>query len=144
MKVTLLLCEHAAAAESKLFITGGGWNRVTTSGLVTVGGAGILQATAADVGEHSVRFALIDVARDELVTDGEGKPVAHEVLFVIREPPHPHGWPSNNPFAVNFVGLPLPGGNFRFEVSVDGEVEAFEEFVVAREVAELQADQAES
>jgi hypothetical protein len=82
----------------------------------------VVRATAEDLGEHSFEGVLLDESGNQVTAGAEGTPVGFSAPLNVQAPSPPNDWPSSNPFALSFVGLPLQPGKYRFEIRVDDVV----------------------
>jgi hypothetical protein len=133
MDVTLLLCDSAEALNGKLYVMGGGWNMLYSSGTPVRLALAILIAVPWD--ETNQRSAL----RIELVTsDGEqvsnnGQEVSATAEFDVGRPPGVKpGSTINAPLAINFDGLILDEGGYEFVVKLGDAIAARRPFQVMR------------
>lgn len=129
MNVVMLLCDSAQEAGGKLFVLGGGWNinrggQPVTMGLAIKIGVPWMEANQ----RHRVHLQLLSedgnpVPKEQpLVADGE--------IEVGRPPGVRPGTELNVPLALNFAGVPLSPGGYRFELLLDGTKVAEESFQV--------------
>ncbi|MGA2926314.1 MAG: hypothetical protein ABSG43_10020 [Solirubrobacteraceae bacterium] len=128
MRVTMLLCDYAQAADGKLNIIGGGWSltgpRPTPFGIAVLFQVPWDQANA----RHSFRLELLDADGQPVSFPGpDDRPqaVAVEGSFETGRPAGLRpGAPLDFPFAMNYGPLPLaPGQRFEWRLTVDGHSE---------------------
>jgi len=126
MKVTMMLADHAATAEGKLYISGGGW---------TVTGPDAIPSAIAMVIEipwdqtdrkHLLRLELVDADGRAIMgqdDDGHSAPIELDGEFEVGRPPGlPAGAATHLPMAINIGPLPLaPGGRFAWNLFIDEE-----------------------
>lgn len=131
MSVTMLLCDAAQEVKGKLFILGGGWN------VLTAAGTPVSMALAVKVGvpwlqtndRHRITAQL--VTQDGALVVLNDSPVRVEGEFEVGRPPGvPAGSSFNVPLAFSFQGLVLEQGEYRWELTIDGSLEARESFRV--------------
>ncbi|ULE32871.1 DUF6941 family protein [Mycobacterium sp. IDR2000157661] len=125
MKATLLLCDHAAVADGKLYISGGGWSMVSPN---VTGFIALLLAVPWDLANHDLELEL--ALRDE---DGDAvptqDPLGNEVplklgakLQVGRPPGLVRGISLDVPLAIPLPPLVLPPGRrFEWVLTINGE-----------------------
>ncbi|HXR14109.1 MAG TPA: hypothetical protein VN740_05560 [Solirubrobacteraceae bacterium] len=125
MKVTMLLADHAQAAEGKLNIIGAGWT------LVGPGPAPFAIAILFEVPwdraneQHRFRLELVDSDGEPVLTEtsaGE-EPLVIEGQFEVGRPPGvKRGTPLPFPLAINMGPQPIaPGGRYEWRLTVDQE-----------------------
>jgi len=126
MKVTMMLADHAATAEGKLYISGGGW---------TVTGPDPIPSAIAMVIEipwdqtdrkHLLRLELVDADGRAIMgqdDDGNNAPIELDGEFEVGRPPGlPAGAATHLPMAINIGPLPLAaGGRFAWNLFIDEE-----------------------
>ena len=125
MKVTMLLADHAQAADGKLNIIGGGWNLAgPEAGPFAIA---ILFEVPWDRAneEHHFLLELVDQDGDPVLVptvDGEA-PLTIEGQFEVGRPPGvKRGSSLAFPLAMNMGPQPLePGGRYEWRLTVDGE-----------------------
>jgi hypothetical protein len=124
MEVTMLLCDAAQQMGGKLYILGGGWSVIFAPQPISCALA-IKLAVPWDQANHrlSMRASLLDDDGNP-VDVGQGPVFAAGNLEVGRPPGMKPGTPIDAPFALSFIGLPLPPGGYVFELEIDGTVEA--------------------
>jgi hypothetical protein len=125
MKVTMLLADHAQAAEGKLNIIGAGWT------VVGPGPAPFAIAILFEVPwdraneQHAFRLELVDSDGDAVVVatpDGEEALVIEGQFEVGRPPGIKRGTPLPFPLAINMGPQPIPpGGRYEWRLTVDEE-----------------------
>jgi hypothetical protein len=125
MKVTMLLADHAQAAEGKLNIIGAGWTMVGPAPAPFA--IAILFEVPWDRAneEHEFRLELVDSDGDPVLVptpDGEA-PLVLEGQFEVGRPPGVRrGTPLPFPLAINMGPQPLaPGGRYEWRLTVDEE-----------------------
>lgn len=124
MRVTMLLCDHAQAAEGKLNVLGGGWS-ITGPQPTPFGIAILFQVPWDQANErHEFRLELID-ADGRAVEVDDGVPVMVEGSFETGRPPGLRpGTPIDFPFAMNSGPLVLePGSRYEWRLFVDERTE---------------------
>lgn len=131
MRVTMLLADHAQAAEGKLNLIGAGWT--ITSGLPNPipFAIGIIIMVPWDQSNMQHRFDLDLLDSDgQRVADPEGTPIHLDGQFEVGRPPGaPHGIALEQIFALNFGPIPLPPGQrWQWRCSINGEPAASCEF----------------
>lgn len=122
----MLLCDHVAVADGKLYIAGGGWSvkgpAPMPSGIAILFGVPWDQANHA----HHLRLTLERqdggpvMQQNEL---GQSQPVEIEADFEVGRPPGlARGTDLDLPLALNLPPLGLePGQRYRWVLEVDGE-----------------------
>jgi hypothetical protein len=125
MKVTMLLADHAQAAEGKLNIIGAGWTVVGPAPAPFA--IAILFEVPWDRAneEHGFRLELVDSDGIPVLVptpDGE-EPLMIEGQFEVGRPPGvKRGTPLPFPLALNMGPHPLaPGGRYEWRLTVDEE-----------------------
>ena len=127
MKVTMLLADHAQAAEGKLNIIGAGWN--VTGPEPGPSAIAILFEVPWDRANEPHRFVLELVDSDGYAVtvdtaDGDA-PITIEGEFEVGRPPGvKRGTPLPFPIAMNLPPQPVPaGGRYEWRLTVDGETD---------------------
>ena len=127
MKAVMILCDHAAVADSKLYISGGGWNS-TLGGVEAVpSGLALLIDVPWDMTntDLDIRVTLLTEDGQGVVVEGPAgpQPVAMGGIAQVGRPAgHPLGTPVTLPMAMNMGPLPLPSGvRFTWELTINGE-----------------------
>lgn len=125
MQATLILCDHAAVAEGKLYISGGGW---TVTGPQPVPSAlALLLHVPWDLANTKLTFQLRLLHEDGQPVTQLGPLGATPVeiggdIEVGRPPGLRKGTPLAAPLAINLPPLALaPGSRFAWELTVNGE-----------------------
>lgn len=126
MRVTMMLADHAATAEGKLYINGGGWS-VIGSEPIPMAIAILVQVPWDQTNmRHSLRLELVDSDGDPVLVQGpEGEPVPLAIggdFEVGRPPGITPGVSIDMPFALNLAPTPLPpGGRYVWTLYIDDE-----------------------
>lgn len=126
MRVTMLLCDHVAVAEGKLYISGGGWS--LTGPAPAPSGIAILVGVPWDQANHGHHLRLALEREDgEPATQpnelGQPQAIQFEADFEVGRPPGiTRGAALDLPLALNLPPLGLePGQRYRWVLEVDGE-----------------------
>lgn len=126
--VTLMLCDHAAVADGKLYISGGGWN--VTGPAPSPFGIAVLVSVPWAMANRRITLSLTLVGEDgesvaQAGPDG-AEPIRIDTDLEVGRPPGLRpGTPLDVPLALNLPPLPLPaGGRFTWELTLDGESRA--------------------
>lgn len=126
-KVTMMLADHAQAADGKLNIIGGGWT-VTGPGPVPFAIALSIEMPWQAAGvEHSFKLELVDdegVPVEVPTADGGSAPLVIQGPVPLAIPPGmKRGTPLTTGIAINFSPAPPipPGGRYEWRLEVDGE-----------------------
>lgn len=128
-RVTMILCDHAQVADSKLFIAGGGWS-VTSSPTRPSAIALLLQVPWGEANRKiTFTLGLFTEDGDTVTQDGPaGQPVPVAVkgeLEVGRPPGLPEGSLLDAPFAINIQPLVLePGQRHYWQLEINSETRA--------------------
>jgi hypothetical protein len=127
VKVTMMLADHAQAAEGKLNIIGGGWN-ITGPQPGPFAIALLFEVPWDRTNElHRFRLELVDSDGDPvLVPTPEGEqPLVFEAEFEVGRPAGvTRGTPLPFPLALNMGPQPLaPGGRYEWRLTVDDQVD---------------------
>jgi hypothetical protein len=123
IEVSGFLADSVAVAEGKLYIQGGGWNRIMVGSLPArhdrIGIGLLLRATGGLHGSHRFELRVLDPDDRELTlgSDGAARRPGGEVTI--------HGSPGDDeivlPLAINLDGMVLErAGRYRLVVAVDG------------------------
>jgi len=132
VEIDTILCNHAEAAENKLFLTGGGITMCFVASnlphIVTVALGNIVHVPYQATNQaHKLSVRLIDEDGQPVIPfhpEGtpEPPPVALEVPFNIGRPPFISvGDEQTIALAVNFTNLPLARlGLYTFVIEIDG------------------------
>lgn len=113
VQVTMLLCDHAAVADGKLYLSGGGWTHIPASPVPFA--IALLVQVPWSMGGQVVPFRLHLVSADGLpvmISDAAGqRPLQVEGQINVAHSSHQlPGSLLPVPLAFNFPGLPLPSG----------------------------------
>ena len=134
MEVNAFLCDYVQAADSKLFVNGGGvmrcWVGPQPPHMITLGVAAVVQVPYTETNKaHTLHIALVDEDGHPVipfVPEGapEPGPVEGAVSFNIGRPPGlSHGEAQPYTVAANFTIALQELGGYTFEISIDGEKE---------------------
>lgn len=132
MKAAAILCQTATVADRQLFIHGGGWNAIQTTGPVPLAVAGVISAREEDLGGHEIELVLSEESGGT-VTIGEGATViAHKQPFVLK-PPIPGSSLAHQQSVLRLGSLACPWrqGGICSRIRVDGEIVATTPFQVS-------------
>jgi len=130
-QVTLLLCDAAQELGGKLYILGGGWSKLFRPNQPAFYSLAVRIAVPWNEANQRHRF----VAR---LADEDGKPFLIEGKAVEIKGGLELGRPAglkpgsriDSALAINIEGLPIPVGNYVWELEIDGTVMADAEFQV--------------
>lgn len=121
----MMLCDYAAVAEGKFYISGGGWT--VTGPAPSPSGLAILISLPWVMANQKVEFAVRLLREDGQPVTQPGPlgdtPIAIEGDFEVGRPPGVKpGTPLDVPLAMNVPPLPLPTGErFSWELTIDGK-----------------------
>jgi hypothetical protein len=135
MEVDAMLCDHAEAADGKLFINGGGiaaaWVQPQPPYLVTLALGVVIHVPYTETNNpHNLSVQLNDEDghpvvpwTNEQAVPGSTSPIQAIVPFNVGRPAQlPMGDTQPVALGMNFVGLPMPSlGLFTFILEVDGK-----------------------
>jgi hypothetical protein len=121
LRVTALLCDSAEEVGGKLYILGAGWSLIRVPNVPLNMALAIL--VAVEWSQANERFTL-----EAALVDDDGQPVnlgdqdvkASGQLEAGRPAGLKPGIDLNLPLAMQFNGISLPPGGYRWEVSIDG------------------------
>lgn len=123
-RVTLLLCDYAAVADGKLYLSGAGWS-VTGPGPVTSAIALLIQVPWHRANDR-IQFSLRLLREDGQPVTQPGPlgdvPIEVTGEFEVGRPAGlKPGTPLDVPLAINIPPLALtPGSRYSWELSIDG------------------------
>jgi hypothetical protein len=123
MKATLVLCDHVAVADGKLYINGGGWN--VTGPKTSPMGLAILVEVPLDRANQSVPFrvSLVDADGHPVTQPSPGGDASVQIegqLEVGRPAGATPGSALNVPLALNLPPMQLPpSSRFEWRLVVD-------------------------
>ncbi|MDP2712236.1 MAG: hypothetical protein Q8O56_13550 [Solirubrobacteraceae bacterium] len=131
METSLILCDHADAANGKLFINGGGWNVLFAADSAVNFSLAILIEVPWD--RASVRHSLVAellTADGDVVAMGD-EPVRLAASFELaRSPGMKPGMNLNAPIAMHLQGLVLAAGSYEWRLFVGTQQVARKPFQV--------------
>lgn len=118
MRATIILCDWAEAVGGKLYMQGGGWDRILadTPAMLAVAVVIRVEYNETNVRRHAVL---------SLVTqDGEPFPAENPLQFDLdfeagRPPGMQVGQIQTLSFAGKIGGVTLPAGGYRFQLDID-------------------------
>lgn len=121
----LLLCDHAAVADGKLYINGGGWSQTIADRPVHVGIAAKIEVPWDQTNvQHDVKIKLV-TEDGHAVLNADSQEVGAEATLEVGRPAGlPHGVALDVPVALNFPGITVPEGGYRWVLRVDEDSEA--------------------
>jgi hypothetical protein len=125
MKVTMLLCDHAAVADGKLYINGGGWS--LTGPLPAPSAIALKIDVPWDRTNSLIRIVLTLVGEDGRqvmqAMEGAFEPITIKAEFEVGRPVGiPKGTAIEVPLAFIIPPLALqPGRRYSWDLEVDGE-----------------------
>lgn len=132
MDITLLLCDAVQVSGGKLFVLGGGWNGLLKMqpGPASMGLAVLVVVPWNETNQrHRIKATL--VTQDGAAVMNEDRPVVVEGEFEVGRPPGtPAGSSLNVPLAIN-ISVDIAPGGYRWELAIDGSVEARTSFTVS-------------
>lgn len=124
MDATILLCDYAAVADGKLFISGGGWNLVQPQAGPTAIAMLVRVAWGETNRRTQLRIRLVDEDGNPATNpddQGESVPIELMVDFEVGRPPGtPQGAAVSVPMAIPIGPMRLDpdrGYEWRFEVA---------------------------
>lgn len=131
MRATLVLCDGAAVADGKLFVLGGGWSLIHVPNAPVNMALAILVSVPWDQANqrHSVEAKLMTDDGEQVSIDGNDVAASGDIE-VGRPAGLKPGIDLNLPMALEFNGVVLAPGGYRWELSVDGTQMAFTPFRV--------------
>lgn len=132
MEATVLLADWAEAINGKLYIQGAGWSRISPSRLpgATMAVVNCALAIKFDVGweetnqKHEVTVRLVDDDGNAVVAT-PGNPVRVKAQLEVGRPPGvTPGAALDAALALQFRGIPLAPGRYRFCLDVDDQLDS--------------------
>ena len=124
----MILCDYADAPPNvgKLFVSGGGWNRVLANAPALVA-LGIIVNVPWDQTNrpHPLLLELVDEDGHRVQLGNPPQDIAQQGQFEAGRPAGaPAGEPIPLPMAFRRPVLPLPVGGYSWVLSIDGDEEA--------------------
>jgi Family of unknown function (DUF6941) len=125
VNVTMLLCDSVAEADGKLYILGGGWSRLNIPDSPVPMGLAVKIGVPWDQTNHPhmIRAKLMTADGEQVEIEGEPIEAGGEAE-VGRPAGVKPGTDIDLPLAIQFNGIRLPAGGYRWELEIDGVVEA--------------------
>jgi Family of unknown function (DUF6941) len=121
MEATMLLCDWAEEINGKLYVMGGGWNRLTRRAPASTMALAVLVQVPWDRANmpHTLKASLM--TEDGQPVTQEGKEVTVEGKMEVGRPPGIRpGTALAAPFALRFEGLLIEPGVYTWRLEVDG------------------------
>lgn len=127
----MLLCDFAEAVNGKLYVMGGGWNILFTTGRPINTSIAVLLAVPWDQTNRRHRIALELLTADGHAVEADGNAISVRGEFEVGRPAGVKpGSDLNTPVVWNFGGLSLDPGQYEWRLSVDSEPVARRPFQV--------------
>lgn len=119
-----MIADFAEAINGKLYIQGGGWDRIAANQPANLAVAVLLFIAWDETNtQHKITIRLLTEDGDPV--EIEGRPVAVEAGVEVGRPPGAvKGQDLTAPLAMRLNGLPLSPGRYRFVVERDLDGEA--------------------
>jgi hypothetical protein len=121
MRATIALCDWAEVIQGKLYLQGGGWNKILANAQQQVAVAVLFRIEYLETNSpvHAV-LALDDEDGGAVAPPGTTGPIKFDFNFEVGRPPGMRpGETQTIPFAGKVGGLILPPGGFRWELDVN-------------------------
>lgn len=119
MRVSMLLCDAASAVDGKLYVLGGGWTDILTSGQPVSMALGIVVSVPWD--QANMRHPLqvqLRTADDDVVSMGDRAVEAEGVVEVGRPAGVKPGTDLNAVMAFQFQGLQVAPGGYEWRLII--------------------------
>lgn len=122
MEAQMLLCDYAEEMNGKLYVMGGGWNRLVAETPASVALAILVGIPWNATNQpHALRLALVDEDGKPVVPKGAEDPLVVEAKVEVGRPPGTKpGSIFNAPLAIRFPVMFLTAGGYRFDLAIDG------------------------
>jgi hypothetical protein len=136
VEASVLLCDFAEDLNGKLYVMGGGWNRLVADTPTQIAIAVLLEIPWDQANRpHGIKIELLDEDGHAVTPPGAEAPILIEGKLEVGRPPGSKpGSALNAPLAIKIPVFVLPTGGYRFEFSVDGTVLSRKSFdVVSQE-----------
>jgi hypothetical protein len=118
----MMLCDHAAVADGKLYINGGGWSTVLRPDMPTPMGIAVKALIPWD--QTNMQHTIVIELRDEdgqAVLNPDGQPWRADGTIEVGRPPGlKPGTAIDAPMAVFFPGIALATGGYMWTLEIDG------------------------
>lgn len=116
-----MLCDAAQERGGKLYILGGGWSQLRHTGMPIPISLAILIRVPWDQANEKHKFEAVLMDDDGARVEFDGNEVVATGEFETGRPAGlKRGTDLDVPAVLNFQGLVLPPGGYRWEVFVDG------------------------
>jgi uncharacterized protein DUF6941 len=130
-QVVLLLCDAAQEIGGKLYILGGGWSKLYRANQPAFYALAVRIAVPWNEANQRHKFVARLVTDEGQPFEIDGKKIEFSGGLEVGRPPGAKiGSRLDSALAVNVEGLPLPAGNYVWELEIDGTVMADAEFQV--------------
>ena len=122
MEATLLLCDYAQTFDGKLYIMGGGWNRIPANAPISVAVAVLLHVPWDQTNRPTTVIVTLVNEDGQAVMATEDQPLRMGGQLEVGRPAGSRaGSTFNIPLTFTLPALMLPAGGYRWEVTADGE-----------------------
>jgi hypothetical protein len=133
MDASMLLCDWAEEIKGKLYIMGGGWNRVGSATPINMALAVLLKVGWNETNiRHTVSVRLVAPDSHETI-EAEGRRIEANVPFEVGRPAGvTPASDFNTPFAFRFLGVRLKPGRYIWRCETGDQLLAESAFDVVR------------
>src|SRR5260221_4161821 len=125
----LVLCDFAEVINGKLYLQGAGWTRLLANQPFAIAVALFWRIPWGNANQkQEITIRLVTEDGDPFL-DPEGNPVRADGQIEVGRPPGlKEGASLDAPLAVRLGAMTFPPGGYRFELEVNGQLEAFASF----------------
>jgi hypothetical protein len=121
VEAIMMLCDFAESLNGKLYIQGGGWDRVMKIQPLNFAVAIMLEVPWHAANEKHRLNLTLQTEDGQLVPDAEGNPIQMQGEFETGRPAGVRpGTALKSPFAARLAGLDLDPGAYAFVLEIDG------------------------